>query len=279
MYADGHREAAHEVHHSIGDTGIRILASGFILVGLISFYSNFNDNQDISKTAAWPTTVGKLEEIGSTQVVMPILDKFVPIICPYAKYSYVIDNKNYTGQKNGGPCLSIIRDITFRKPEVEKVKKPESEEKKKQHHNKRHGLFFNGFNGNRFNRNGQQLQQQNENQQIYKREPVLTRETDSTTKTSSVSVPNATAKPSNDPVYKPIRVRYDKDHVENSLIDPAVLQTENSQLFTSIAFVLVGGIFLLGNILNGYMAKAASEDPLLSLDNALAHQKQSRTRR
>jgi hypothetical protein len=78
------------------------------------------------------------------------------------------------------------------------------------------------------------------------------------------------------PKYKPIRVRYDKDNKEKSLLDPAVLQTDKSQLYTSIALILLGGVLLGGTYLNEYMARASNEDPLLTLEGALAAQKQQR---
>jgi hypothetical protein len=78
--------------------------------------------------------------------------------------------------------------------------------------------------------------------------------------------------------YKPIKVRFDKDHEDRSVLDPDVLQTDKSQLYTSIALILLGAVLLGGTYLNGYMAQASSEDPMLTLEGALAAQKNTRHR-
>lgn len=238
MYGRSHAQVASDVHYSIGDSGVKIIFGGIILIGVVAFIAYIMDNQDISNSAAWPTTTGKLEQIGDQGASMPIVGRFLPLVTPYAKYTYTVNGKEYTGEKHGGPCLSYIRALTFHQPEVEKL---DSDELMKKFEIKRDASGA--------------LDQAALHKEMME------------------SITNGT---SFGMKYKPIKVRFDKDHEDRSVLDPEVLQTDKSQLYTSIALILLGVVLLGGTYLNGYMAKASSEDPMLTLEGALAAQKNTR---
>lgn len=238
MYGRTHAQVAQDVHYSIGDSGVKIIFGGIILIGVVSFIAYIMDNQDISNSAAWPTTSGRIEQISDQGASMPVLGKFVPIVTPYAKYTYTVNGRSYSGEKHGGPCLSYIRALTFRRPEVEKLSDDELLKKFEIKRNAAGQIDNSAFD-----------------------------------KELSQSLAEGTVFGTK---YKPIRVRYDKDHEDKSVLDPDVLQTDKSQLYTSFALILLGGLLLGGSYLNGYMAQSASEDPMLTLEGALAAQKNSR---
>ncbi len=240
MYGRSHAQVAEEVHYSIGDSGVKILFGGVILIGIVAFIAYILDNQDISNSAAWPTTQGTLEQIYDQGASMPIVGKFLPIVTPYAKYTYTVNGKQYTGEKHGGPCLSYIRALTFRRPEVQELDSKELMKKFEVKHT-----------------------------------------ADGSIDTTSLNQEMAAALSGEGSgfgmKYKPIRVRFDKDHEEKSVLDPDLLQTDKSQLYTSIVLILLGSILLGGTYLNRYMAQSASEDPSLTLEGALAAQRNTRS--
>ncbi|CAN5314924.1 hypothetical protein BH10CYA1_BH10CYA1_54580 [soil metagenome] len=238
MYGKSHAQVAQDVHYSIGDSGVKILFGGVILIGVVSFIAYILDNQDISNSAAWPTTQGKLEQIYDQGASMPIVGKFLPIVTPYAKYTYTVNGREYTGEKHGGPCLSYIRALTFHQPEVEKLDSAELMKKFEVKRNAAGAIDSSALD-----------------------KEMIAALTDGTTFGMK---------------YKSIKVRFDKDHQEKSLLDPDVLQTDKSQLYTSILLILLGSVLLGGTYLNAYMAKSASEDPSLTLEGALAAQRNSR---
>ncbi len=239
MYGKSHAQVAQDVHYSIGDSGVKILFGGVILIGVVSFIAYIMDNQDISNSAAWPTTQGKLEQIHDQGASMPIVGKFLPIVTPYAKYTYTVNGKEYTGEKHGGPCLSYIRALTFHQPEVEKL---DSGEMMKKFAIKRNAAGA-----------------------------IDSSALDKEMMAALTDGANFGMK------YKPIKVRFDKDHEEKSVLDPDVLQTDKSQLYTSVVLILLGAVLLGGTYLNAYMAQSASEDPMLTLEGALAAQRNSRS--
>lgn len=238
MYGRSHAQVAQDVHYSIGDSGVKIIFGGIILIGVVAFIAYIMDNQDISNSAAWPTTQGTLQQISNQGASMPVVGSFIPIVTPYAKYTYTVNGKEYSGEKHGGPCLSYIRALTFRQPEVEKLDSDELMKKFEIHRDATGAIDKSALD-----------------------KEVMSALTDGTSFGMK---------------YKPIKVRFDKDHVEKSVLDPDVLQTDKSQLYTSLALILLGGVLLGGTYLNGYMAQAASDDPSLSLESALAAQKNSR---
>jgi len=239
MYGRSHAQVAQDVHYSIGDSGVKILFGGIILIGVVSFIAFIMDNQDISNSAAWPTTQGKLELIRDQGASMPIIGRYLPIVSPYAKYTYTVNGKEYTGEKHGGPCLSYVRALTFHQPEVEKLDSSELMKKFE-----------------------------------VKRNAAGAIDSSALDKEMVAALTEGTAFGMK---YKPIKVRFDKNHEEKSVLDPDVLQTDKSQLYTSIVLILLGGILLGGTYLNAYMAQSASEDPSLTLEGALAAQRNSRT--
>ncbi|MBS2004446.1 MAG: hypothetical protein U0103_04735 [Candidatus Obscuribacterales bacterium] len=238
MYGRSHAQVAQDVHYSIGDSGVKIIFGGIILIGVVAFIAYIMDNQDISNSAAWPTTQGKLEQIVDQGASMAFVGKFLPIVTPYAKYTYTVNGREYSGEKHGGPCLSYIRALTFRQPEIEKLSTDELMKKFEVKRNAAGAIDNSAFD-----------------------KEMMSALTEGTTFGMK---------------YKPIKVRFDKDHPDKSVLDPDVLQTDKSQLYTSIALILLGAVLLGGTYLNGYMAQAASEDPSLSLEGALAAQRNSR---
>ena len=238
MYGRSHAQVAQEVHHSIGDSGVKIMFGGIILIGIVAFISYILDNQDISNSAAWPTTQGRLEQIADQGASMPIIGSFIPIVTPYAKYTYTVNGKEYTGEKHGGPCLSYIRALTFHRPEIEQL---DEKELMKKFEVKRNAAG----------------------------------EIDSSELDKEL-VESITSGTSFGMKYKPIKVRFDKNNEDKSVLDPDVLQTDKSQLYTSLALILLGALLLGGTYLNAYMAQATNEDPSLTLEGALAAQKNNR---
>src|ERR1700719_3111581 len=90
MHGKSYQQQAQDVHFSVGDVGIKLIFVAILGVGIFAFIAYLMDNQDISKSSLWPTTEGHITEIGSQGLSMPIVGRFFPIVCPYAKYSYTI---------------------------------------------------------------------------------------------------------------------------------------------------------------------------------------------
>ena len=59
-------------------------------------------------------------------------------------------------------------------------------------------------------------------------------------------------------------------------MDPAVLQSDKSLLYSSLLLVTLGGLLLGGSYYNSYLSKLSAEDPTLSLETALAAQRRRR---
>lgn len=75
------------------------------------------------------------------------------------------------------------------------------------------------------------------------------------------------------PEYKPVKVRYDAAHPEQSVLDPSVLQSGRSQMVTAALLMSIGGLGLLATFIHTMMIAPVQNDPTLSLDAALAAQR------
>lgn len=73
--------------------------------------------------------------------------------------------------------------------------------------------------------------------------------------------------------YVPVKTRYDKNHPEDSVLDPDVLQGEKSQLYTSLILMGLGALLLGGTYLHAFVTAPTPDDPSLSLEAALKHQR------
>ena len=72
--------------------------------------------------------------------------------------------------------------------------------------------------------------------------------------------------------YKPIKIRYETSHPENSMIDPDVLQSTVSLWWTCVLLCGVGGLGLAALFYHEHTIKPV-DDPSLSLESALAAQR------
>jgi hypothetical protein len=225
---------------SIGDAGMKLIMICIIGVGVSAYIAYLTDSQDNNKSASWPTVQGTLNEIGQSSIPLPIIGRFMPVSCPSATYTYTVDNKTYKGEKKGGVSLSLVRTFTWHHPEVEV---PRTEDIQKELESDQREAIAAG-------------QQNNPEFLRAKFEKRL----------KSIGTVH----------YKPVPVRYDRLHPESSVLDPAVLQTEQSQLYTSIILIALGGLALGGTILHGYVTAPVANDPALSLEAALAHQRRRR---
>ncbi|HEY9785909.1 MAG TPA: hypothetical protein V6D17_10940 [Candidatus Obscuribacterales bacterium] len=239
MYGQHHyQNAAEQTHFAVGDMGLKLIFGCILFLGIIAYVTYLTDNQDIAKSAAWPTVDGTLNEIGDSGTRMPIIGRYMPISQPYAKYAYTVDGKVYTGAQYAGPSLSYIRMFSWHPPEIDLPDTDEILEQLKK--DQARGTLPADY-GARLQRSMELTEEMLEH-----------------------------------PKYKPIKVRYDAKNPENSVLDPGVLQSDKSQLYTSICLVLVGGLLLGGSILHGYLSAPVPDDPSLSLEAALAAQKRRR---
>jgi len=97
----------------------KIFLGCVLFIGLVALLGLGFEKMDEGKSLGWPSIDGNLIEIDDRSVPMPVLNRFMPIAIPYAKYSYNVSGKEYIGEKNCGPCLSWVRRATFRPPEMQ----------------------------------------------------------------------------------------------------------------------------------------------------------------
>jgi len=239
-YGRSYSQAAGDIHNSVGDTGIKLIFGCILFVGICGFFAYMIDNQDISKSQYWPTVDGQLLEIGSQSLPMPMVGRFLPLACPYAKYAYTVDGKSYGGQKDAGPCITIIRALTWQAPQK---KMPSQEEMRKyfEEEVRKEGTSSQGSDADLSNVLGKSLARSNELHSLMK--------------------------------YDPVKVRFDRSHPESSVLDPDVLQSNKSELYSSVFLMLLGAVLLGGMTMHSYLTKPVADDPSLSLEAALAAQK------
>jgi hypothetical protein len=241
MYHKSYSQAAQDVHFSIGDTGIKLIFACILGIGIISFIGYLIDSADESKSASWPTTQATLQEISSRSAPMPMIGRFIPVTCPYARYSYTVGNRIFTGEKIAGPSLTFVRAFTY-KPLAPK-QFDEKELAKQMAQQEREAVAAGA--GTDFNSAFQRGLERTQNLILH-------------------------------PIYDPVTIRFDKDHPENSALDPEVLQSGKSQLCTSVILILLGALLLGGVFYHQYITAPNPDDPSLSLEAALAAQRKGR---
>jgi len=241
MYHKSYSQAAQDVHFSVGDTGVKLIFACILGIGICAFISYLIDNAQESKSVTWPTTLATVHEISGRSASLPIIGRFIPVVCPYASYSYTVDNKIYNGEKICGPSLTFVRALVY-KPLIPK-KIDEKELAKQMEKDERDAIA--GGAGVDF---GARLQRG-----LKRTQELLLH-----------------------PEYDPVTIRYDKDHPEISVLDPEVLQTGKSQMYTSVLLIVVGGLLLGGMCYHQYITAPNVDDPSLSLEAALAAQKRGR---
>jgi hypothetical protein len=228
--------AAHNIHNSVGETGLKLIFAAIIGVGIVAYVAYMMEQQNLDKSMLWPTTQGTLNEIGSQGASMPIIGRYLPIACPFAKYTYTVNGVSHTGEQQAGPCLSPVRMFAFTPPA--RTVEDQKDIQQKVEADMRAAMA----------RGTSALEAQ---RQSFKKsfEDLLV------------------------PKYAPVKVRYEKAHPENSVLDPEVLQSGKSQLYTSIILMATGALLLGATFLHGYVTAPNPDDPALSLDAALKHQK------
>ena len=227
-----------DVHYSVGDIGIKLIAIGIFVTGLLSLGSYMVANQQLSKSAGWYPTEATIEELGNDSLPMPLVGRFLPIICPYAKYQYVVDGKTYSGRQNCGPSISWIR-MFWKTPELADEKDSD-------------------------NVNEHQIEKEIAEAKM----DGAANEQEAANKVFEKHIESALRLH-----YKPVKVRYDKDHPDQSALDPDVMQGEKYQLNTSLVLMFVGGIAFAFTYLHAFMTAPTPDDPTLSLEAALKHQR------
>ncbi|HMW90034.1 MAG TPA: hypothetical protein PKN86_01305 [Candidatus Obscuribacter sp.] len=238
MYGKNYTQTASDIHFSVGDAGVRLLFGCVLLIGLIGYGAYLFDGQSVAKSASWPTVDGKLITIDNRPVGIAVIGRFLPIVCPYAKYSYKVDNREYTREVTAGPCISFVRGFTFHPPEVLPVKTDDLLERMEK---ARADAVAGGKPRANF------LEQMEADMELMSQDR-----------------------------YKPVSIRYERTNPENSVMDPAVLQSDKSLLYSSLLLVTLGGLLLGGSYYNSYLSKLSAEDPTLSLETALAAQRRRR---
>jgi hypothetical protein len=241
MYGKSYSQTAQDVHFSIGDAGLKLIFACILGIGIFAFVTNIMDNAEESKSATWPTTLATVHEIGSHSASMPVIGRFLPVVCPYATYSYTVDNNIYNGEKIAGPSLSFVRAFVYKPLAPKPV--DEKELTKQMIQEERDAIKAGGGEdlSSRFQRGIKRTQ-----------ELML------------------------HPTYDPVTIRYQKDHPEISVLDPEVLQTSKSQMYSSVLLMVVGGLLLGGIFYHQYTTAPNVDDPSLSLEAALAAQKRGR---
>jgi hypothetical protein len=237
MYGKNMGQYGQELHYSVGDTGLRLLFGVVILLGLLSYGVYFVENQDVSKSTYWPTVEGKLEDIGERSLGVPVIGRFLPLCYPYAKYSYTVDNKSYTNELTAGPCINVVRHFTFHPPERQEVSSDE-------------------------------LMKKIDKEESLARATGQPRDFASHLERTMALIGAVS--------YKPIKVRYEREHPNKSVLDPTVLQNDKSQLYSSIILILLGSFLLGGSFYKSYLDSLGGSDPMLSVDTALAAQRRRR---
>jgi hypothetical protein len=235
MHGRGPRQTAQDVHFSIGDAGIKLIFVCIFGIGLVSLGSYFMAHQQAAKSALWYTTEANIKELGTQGMPMPIIGRFIPVSCPFATYTYTINGKSYTGEEKCGPCLSWIRIFSWKPPELAKR---DPEEFKKE-------------------------------LETDLRAAQATGDREAMKKVLQKHIESAILEIH----YAPVKARYDKDHPEDSVLDPDVLQGEKSQLYTSLILMGLGGLLLGGTYMHAFVTAPTPDDPSLSLEAALKHQR------
>lgn len=238
MFGKSYGQTASDIHFSVGDAGIRLLFGCVLVIGLIGYGAYLVDGQAVAKSALWPTVEGKLITIGEHPVGMPVIGRFLPLVCPYAKYSYKLDNRDYTKEVTAGPCISFVRGFTFHPPELLPAKTDDLLERMEK---ARAEAVATGKKPANF------LEQIESDMELVSQER-----------------------------YKPVNIRYERTSPDNSVLDPAVLQSDKSMLYSSLLLIAIGGLLLGGSYYGSYLSQLSAEDPSLSLDTALAAQRRRR---
>jgi len=241
MYQKSYSQAAQDVHFSLGDTGVKLIFACILGIGICSFIGYLIDSADESKSASWPTTMATIHEISSRSAPMPMIGRFIPITCPYARYSYTVGNRIYTGEKTAGPSLSFVRAFTYQPIPPKTI--DEKTLAKQMAQDEREAIAAGG--GTDFNASFQRGLKRTQDLILH-------------------------------PIYDPVAIKFDKDHPENSVLDPGVLQSGKSQLFTSVFLILLGGLLLGGTFYHQFTTAPNPDDPSLSLEAALAAQRKNR---
>jgi hypothetical protein len=227
-----------EVHNSVGDVGIKLIGIGIFITGLMSLGSYMFANSQLSKSAGWYPAEATIEQIGNDSLPMPIVGRFLPIVCPFAEYTYTVNGRAYIGRQNCGPSISWIRMISWKQPEL-----AEPTDEKMDEHQIEKEIAEAKMDG-----------AANEQEAARK---VFSKHMESAFKLH----------------YKPVKVRYDKDHPDQSALDPDVMQGERSQLNSSLVLMVIGGIVFAFTYMHAFMNAPSPDDPSLSLEAALKHQR------
>jgi hypothetical protein len=201
---------------------MKLIFGCILFIGLVALLGFGLEKTDEAKSSNWPTASAKWIEIKDKRIGIPIIGRFLPISMPYAKYSYIVKDKAYIGEKTCGPCLSYIRTFSFKAP---KMIVPDSS--------------------------------------------ALLAKLRSQPAQDFSKIMEETLKSIRTAEYEPILVRYQADHPEISVPDPALLQSSISLWWTSILLITLGGLGLAALIYHSYVV-APVDDPALSLDKSLA---------
>jgi hypothetical protein len=234
MHGRRAREAAQEVHFSIGNVGIKLIFVCIFATGVVPLIFYFMAHQQAAKSALWPTTEANIQELGAQTVTIPIIDRTIPVACLFAKYTYTINGKDYTGEEKCGPCLLWVLVFTWKLPELAKT---DPDVVKKDLENDLRALEAT-------------------------RDPEAKKVLQKHIESASLETH-----------YAPVKARYDKDHPEDSVLDPDVLAGEKTQLYTSLILMGLGGLFLGGTYFHAFVTAPNPDDPSLSLEAALKHQR------
>lgn len=232
------RSYGENVHNSVGDIGIKLIAIGIFITGLMSLGSYMVANQQLSKSAGWYPTEATIEQLGNDRLPMPIVGSFLPIVCPFAEYRYTTaEGKTYIGRQNCGPSISWIRFVSWKPPALAE--------------------------------NTDQLDEHQLEKEIAEAKmDGAANEQEAAKKVLGEHFENMLKLH-----YKPVKVRYDKDHPDQSALDPDVMQGEKSQLNTSLVLMFVGGIIFGFTYIHAFVNTPAADDPSLSLEAALKYQR------
>jgi hypothetical protein len=231
-------QVGRDVHNSVGDVGIKLIAIGIFITGLLSLGSYMFANQQLSKSAGWYPAEATIDQLGNDSLPMPVVGRFLPIVCPFAEYSYTVNGRTYIGRQNCGPSISWIRWVSWKQPEI-----AEPTDDKLDEHQIEKEIAEAKMDGAANEREAANKVFSNHLQSAFKLH------------------------------YKPVKVRYDKDHPDQSALDPDVMQGEKSQLNSSLVLLFVGGLMFAATYLHAFMNTPATDDPTLSLDAALKHQR------
>jgi hypothetical protein len=150
-------------------------------------------------------------------------------------------NQTYSGEKKAGGCLSFIRLFTYTPPKPKKIDPKELRRKL----------------------------EESEREAVASGKPTDFHSSFERSMQVSTELYQH-------PKYEPIKVRFDKDHPQDSVLEPDVLQSDKSELYTSVFLILLGAVLLGGSIMNSYVTAPVVDDPSLSLDAALKQQRRTK---